>query len=171
MKALLVIDLVNDFVHPQGVLFVGEQAKKVVAFSQGLIAKSRKENVPVVYVCDSHRLDDQEFKLFPPHSIEGSWGGKVVEELTPQDNDYIIPKRRFSAFFGTSLDLLLREKKIEELEIVGVCTNICVLYTSAEARMLNYRLVVHEKGVTSFDLDAHKWALREMKNTLGVEVI
>jgi len=170
MKALLVVDLVNDFVHPQGVLFVGEQAKEVVAFSQELVAQSRKENVPVIYVCDSHRLDDQEFKLFPPHSIEGNWGGKIVEELTSQDNDYIIPKRRFSAFFGTSLDLLLREKKIEELEIVGVCTNICVLYTSAEARMLNYRVVVHKRGVTSFDLDAHEWALREMKNTLGVEV-
>ncbi|HQE25839.1 MAG TPA: isochorismatase family cysteine hydrolase [Candidatus Atribacteria bacterium] len=170
MKALLVIDLLNDFVHPQGALFVGERAKEVITFSQEIISEYRKENIPIIYVCDSHRPDDQEFTLFPPHSIEGSWGGKVTEALTPQAGDYIIPKRRFSAFFGTSLDLLLREKKIEQLEIVGVCTNICVLYTSAGARMLNYQVVVREKGVTSFDLAAHEWALREMKNTLGVEV-
>jgi len=170
MKALLVIDLLNDFVHPQGVLFVGEKAKEVIAFSQQLIAEYRKEDMPIIYVCDSHRPDDQEFTLFPPHSIEDSWGGKVIEELIPQASDYVILKRRFSAFFGTSLDLLLREKRIEELEIVGVCTNICILYSSAEARMLNYQVVVYEKGVTSFDLGAHEWALREMKNTLGVEV-
>ena len=170
MKALLVIDLLNDFVHPRGALFVGEKAKEVITFSQELVSECRKENIPIIYVCDSHRPDDQEFTLFPPHAIEGSWGGKVTEELTPQAGDYIIPKRRFSAFFGTSLDLLLREKKIEELEIVGVCTHICVLYTSAGALMLNYQVVVREKGVTSFDLAAHEWALREMKNTLGVEV-
>ncbi len=108
---------------------------------------SGKENIPIIYVCDSHRPDDQEFTLFPPHCHRGKLGRESHQKSSPpQAGDYIIPKRRFSAFFGTSLDLLLREKKIEELEIVGVCTNICVLYTSAGARMLIYQVVVREKG-------------------------
>jgi len=54
---------------------------------------------------------------------------------------------------------------------VGVCTNICVLYTAADARNLNYKVVVPKNCVTSFDLEAHKFALNEMKKTLGVEII
>jgi len=49
MKALLVIDLLNDFVHPRGALFVGEKAKEVITFSQELVSECRKENIPIIY--------------------------------------------------------------------------------------------------------------------------
>jgi len=95
----------------------------------------------------------------------------VIDELTPQKGDFIIPKRRFSAFYGTELDLLLREKKVDEVDIVGVLTNICVLYTAAWAQMLNYDVGVYRDGVTSTDLAAHEFALKEMKNTLGTKIL
>lgn len=171
MKALLVVDMLNDFVHPRGALYVGRQVEGVINFCRELIAKSRDKGNPLFYICDTHRKDDAEFEMFPPHCVEGEWGNKVFEELQPEKDDYIIPKRRFSAFFGTALDIFLRELKVEELEVVGVCTNICVLYTVASARMLGYRVRVYKQGVTSFDLEAHHFALREMTNTLKAEVV
>lgn len=171
MKALLVIDMLNDFVMEGGVLFVGPQVEAAIEFGRELIAQYRWHGHPVIYICDAHRPDDAEFKLFPPHCVEGTFGAEVVESLRPEKTDLVIPKRRFSAFFGTPLDLYLREKGIQELEMMGVCTNICVLYTCAEARMLNYAVRVYRQGVTSFDLAAHEWALKEMKTTLRAEVI
>ncbi|MGQ9473028.1 MAG: cysteine hydrolase family protein [Candidatus Caldatribacteriaceae bacterium] len=171
MKALLVVDMLNDFVNEKGVLFVGPQVEKVITFVYDLILQHRRTKNLIVYVCDSHRLDDAEFRLFPPHCVEGSWGAQIIEKLGPDPKDLIISKRRFSAFFGTPLDLSLRERGIWELEMVGVCTNICVLYTCAEARMLGYGVRVYQQGVTSFDLDSHRWALKEMAQTLKAEVV
>ncbi|MGC8777525.1 MAG: cysteine hydrolase family protein [Candidatus Caldatribacteriaceae bacterium] len=171
MKALLIIDMLNDFVAERGVLFVGPQVQGVIAFSQNILERYRHDGSPVIYVCDAHRPDDTEFKQFPPHCVEGSWGAQVVEALQPQEKEVIIPKRRFSAFFGTALDMYLREMEVRELDIVGVCTNICVLYTCAEARMFHYGVRIYREGVTSFDLAAHEWALQEMRKTLGAEVI
>lgn len=169
-KAFLVIDMLNDFVHPDGVLFVGKQVEKVIATIQDLLKKRRSQGDLVVYVCDAHRENDAEFRLFPPHCVVGTWGGEIVRELAPERGDILLPKTKFSAFCGTPLDLILREEGITALELVGVCTNICVLYTCAWARMLHYEVTVFRDGVTSFDLGAHEWALREMENTLKAEV-
>jgi nicotinamidase-related amidase len=109
--------------------------------------------------------------MFKPHCIKNTKGGEIIDSLAPRPGDYIIPKRRYSAFFGTDLDATLREMNVSELILVGVCTNICVLYTAADARMLNYKVTVIRDGVASFDEEAHKFALREMENTLGVKII
>ena len=69
------------------------------------------------------------------------------------------------------MDLRLRERKIDTLHLVGVCTDICVLHTAVDAYNLNYKIVVHEKGVASFDQAGHEWALNHFKTCLGAEVI
>ena len=171
MNAFIIIDLLNDFMKPQGALYIGDHVQPLIQFCKELIIQKRKQHYTIIYSCDTHWEDDEEFLLFPPHAIQGSWGQKIIEEVTPQKGDFIIPKRRFSAFFGTELDLLLREKKIERVEIVGVLTNICVLYTAAWAKMLHYQVAVYRQGVTSNNLQAHEFALKEMKNTLGVEIL
>ncbi|MFO7952826.1 MAG: isochorismatase family protein [Bacillota bacterium] len=63
------------------------------------------------------------------------------------------------------------EKGIKEIELVGVVTNICILYTAAEARSLGYKVMVPQKAVASFDQEAHRFALQEMEKTLGVNLI
>ena len=171
MKALLIIDLLNDFMRPQGALFVGDTVYPLIHFCEKIIPEKRKEEYTIIYMCDTHWEDDEEFQLFPPHAIQGTWGQQVIEELTPQKGDFIIPKRRFSAFLGTELDLLLREKRTEEIEIVGVLTNIGVLYTAAWAQMLHYQVAVYREGVTSNNLSAHEFALKEMEKTLGVKIL
>jgi len=116
------------------------------------------------------KLFDKEFNLFPPHCLSGTEGANIIEELKPSKNDFIIHKRRYSGFFQTDLDISLREEGIIELELVGVCTNICVLYTAVSARMLDYRVTVLKDAVASFDQGAHDFALRQMKDVLGVEI-
>ncbi len=170
-KALLVIDMVRDFVEPDGKLFVGPAAAEVVRAIASRIAEARAQGWPVVYVCDRHAPDDSEFAMFPPHCVAGTPGAEVVAELGPWPEDRVIPKRRYSAFFQTDLDLTLRELGVDEIVLTGVCTNICDLYTAADARMLGYRVVVPRDCVASFDEAAHEFALKEMERTLGVHVV
>lgn len=170
-KALLVIDMLKDFIDADGKLSIGPAASKVVEAVARKIDEARAAGWPVIYVCDRHTEDDPEFDMFPPHCVAGTPGADVVDELRPAPRDKVIPKRRFSGFFQTDLDLTLRELGVDEIVLVGVCTNICDLYTAADARMLNYRVTVPRDCVASYDEAAHEFALKEMERTLGVRVI
>lgn len=171
MKALLVIDMVTDFIDPAGALYIGPVAKKIIPVIKSRLDQYRVEGHPVIFVCDSHVSDDTEFNLFPPHSVGGSGGEELISELTPLAEERIIPKRRFSAFVGTDLDITLRDKGIDEIELTGVVTNICILYTAAMAKMYGYIVNVPVNAVASFDEEAHHFALKEMEKTLGVNMI
>lgn len=169
-KALLIIDMLNDFIKKDGKLYIGASGGKIILPIQKELERFRKEKDLVFYICDHHRPDDKEFNLFPPHCLSGTEGANIIEELKPLQNDLIIHKRRYSGFFQTDLDISLREEGIMELELVGVCTNICVLYTAVSARMLNYKVTVLKDAVASFDQRAHDFALKQMKDVLGVEI-
>ncbi len=169
-KALLVIDMLRDFLDKDGALSIGDSTT-IIKNVASRIEKSRKNGDAIIYIMDRHLPQDAEFKMFPPHCLEGEPGSEIVDELTPAKGDLRICKRRYSAFFGTDLDLSLRELGITELELVGVCTQICVLYTAADARMLSYDVTVRKECVDSFDKKAHEFALEEMEKTLGVKII
>src|SRR5437016_12834663 len=109
--------------------------------------------------------------MFPPHALAGTKGADIIPALAPAKGDLQIPKRRYSGFFGTDLDITLRERGIDTLRLVGDCTNICVLYTAADARNLGYAVEVVRDGVTSFDAEAHTSALRELEKTLGATLV
>lgn len=170
-KAFFVIDMLRDFIEKDGKLYIGEAGKSIVGALKEKIAQMREENVPIYYICDNHSADDREFLMFPAHCLTGTDGGEIIPELCPAAGDPIIRKRRYCAFFGTDLDLTLREHGIEEVILSGVCTNICVLYTAATAVMLGYRVSVISDCVASFDEEAHKFALREMEDTLGAKIL
>lgn len=89
----------------------------------------------------------------------------------PGEGDVVVAKRRYSGFLQTELPLTLRERGVGRLELAGVCTNVCVLYTAAEAVMWGFQLAVDPRLVTSFDPEAHEFALRQMKEVLGVELL
>ena len=145
--------------------------QRIIPVIQGEIARARKAAEPVIHLTDDHLENDAEFAMFPPHAIHGSKGAEIIPALAPQDGDVRIPKRRYSGFFGTDLDITLRERGIDTLRLVGDCTNICVLYTAADARNLGYAVEVVRDGVTSFDEEAHRGALRELEKTLGATIV
>jgi nicotinamidase/pyrazinamidase len=170
-RALLVIDMIEDFVHEGGALYCGPAMAKIAPVITDELHRARSSGEPVVYLKDDHLPDDAEFAQFPPHAISGTPGAEIVRELAPRSGDIVIPKRRFSGFFGTDLDITLRERGVDTLRLVGDCTNICVLYTAADARNLGYAVEVVRDGVTSFDLEAHADALRELEKTLGATIL
>ena len=169
-RALLVVDMIEDFVHEGGALWCGPSMQRIVPVIQRQIARARSAGEPIIYLTDNHLPDDAEFQVFPPHAIVGTKGAAIVPELAPRPEDIVVPKRRYSGFFGTDLDITLRERRVDTVRIVGDCTNICVLYTAADARNLGYAVEVLAEGVTSFDEEAHRDALRELEKTLGAKI-
>jgi nicotinamidase-related amidase len=170
-RALLVVDMIEDFAHEGGALYCGPSMGRIIPVIRDEIDRARAAGEAVVYLTDAHMPDDAEFQMFPPHAIVGTKGAQVIGELAPTAADVVIPKRRYSGFFGTDLDITLREKGVDTLRLVGDCTNICVLYTAADARNLGYAVEVVADGVTSFDEEAHRGALRELEKTLGAKVV
>jgi nicotinamidase/pyrazinamidase len=170
-RALVVVDMIEDFVHEGGALYCGPSMAKIVPVIRRELERARSAGEPVVYLTDEHLPDDAEFAQFPPHALKGTNGAKIVPELAPHAADIVIPKRRYSGFFGTDLDITLRERGVDALRLVGDCTNICILYTAADARSLGYGVEVVRDGVTSFDLEAHAAALRELEKTLGAKIV
>ena len=169
--ALLVIDMLNDFILPDGALTCGDAGQVIVPAIRRRLGEARAQGMPVFYVCDRHRPDDVEFRIWPPHCVAGTPGAEVVAELAPQEGDVVVPKRRYSGFFGSDLEMNLRDFGVREVILTGVCTNICVLYTAADARMRGFGVVVASDCVASFDAGAHEWALKELRGTLNAQIV
>lgn len=146
--ALLIVDMLNDFCTPGGVMVL-EEGREIIPNLQSLIQAFREKNLPIIYLNDCHRKGkyDKEFDKRVPHCIEGTWGAEVIEELRPEEEDYCIPKRRFSGFYQTDLDLVLRELGVETVVVTGVVTNICVRSTCHDAFFRGYQVVVPEDCV------------------------
>ncbi|MDY0395310.1 cysteine hydrolase family protein [Virgibacillus halophilus] len=180
-QALLNIDYTYDFVAPDGKLTCGEPGQAL----EDRIAELTKEFIDrgafVVFAIDAHHEGERlhpETELFPPHNIVGTPGRKlygkleaVYRENKEKENVYYFDKTRYSAFTGTNLELKLRERGIEELHLVGVCTDICILHTAVEAYNKGFNIVVHQDAVASFNQAGHEWALGHFKHILGAEMI
>ena len=171
MKALIVVDMLKDFIDEDGALYCGESARKIIPFIQERIKEVRKEAGVIIFLKDTHKEDDLEFKMFPKHCVEGSDGAKIIDELEVRENDIIIPKTRYSGFYGTNLDGVLKENGVDEVEVAGVCTSICVMDTVGGLRNRDYSVVVWKKGVADFDNEAHRFSLMRMEKTYGASVL
>lgn len=169
-KALLVIDMLNDFVLPRAPLRV-PSAEGIIPVLKRRITEARSEHGAVIYLCDAHDPNDREFQDWPPHAVEGTPGAEVIDALAPAPGDPLIKKKFFSGFYGSRLEGILKEMAIDHLMVTGVVTNICVLYTVADARARGYRVTVFADSVAGLDPADHAFALKQMKEVLGAEVI
>lgn len=170
-RALVVIDMLNDFVDHDGALYIGKSVENIIPEIQKKLSAYRSDGSPIVYICDSHDSNDVEFEMFPKHCVDGTKGAEVYKDLRPRDGEIIVRKKKFSGFHETNLDEILKEKHVDTIELAGVCTQICVLYTCFEARNLGYKVAVDRRCVDSFERSAHEFALREMERTLGAKII
>jgi nicotinamidase-related amidase len=171
MKALFVIDMLKDFLNKHGALYCGDESRKIIPFVKKKIEEFHKESDLVVFICDSHDPDDLEFKMFPRHCVAGTEGAEIIDELPVEKLDTIVKKNRYSAFYKTKLDKILKKKKISEVYIVGVCTSICVMDTVGDLRNRDYPVFVYKNGVADFDQKAHQFSLERMEKTYGAKII
>ncbi len=170
VKVVLVIDMVRGFLEKGYPLYCGSKARGIIPNIQKLLEQELGRGAKLFYLCDHHAPDDPEFKLLSPHCIEGT----LEVELIPEFSQYrgeIIPKRHFSGFYDTPLEEKLKELEPEVLVICGVCTDICVLHTVADARNRGYQVEVPVDCVASFDEEAHTFALGHMEKVLGARLI
>src|SRR5439155_1583863 len=110
--------------RPSGALYCGPSMPAVIDVCEREIERARRGGEPVVYLTDDHLPDDAEFKMFPPHAIHGTKGAEVIPALAPAAGDVVIPKRRYSGFFGTDLDITLRERAIDTLRTACASASI-----------------------------------------------
>lgn len=165
------MDMVRDFLEPEGALFCGPQARAIIPAVKRLREELRRRGALVIFACDRHDPDDAEFQRFPPHCLRNSPGAEVIPELSPLEGELVVEKRRFSALFDTPLEGMLRSAGVRLVHVVGVCTSICVMETVSDLRERDYEVVVHRGAVADLDQEDHRWALRRMERVLGARVI
>jgi nicotinamidase-related amidase len=154
--ALVVVDMQNDFVHQGGGLLVPD-AEATIPAIQALLELARAHGMRVVYSQDTHRGGDPEWRIWPEHAREGSWGWEIVAELAPAQGDVVLRKLRYDAFYGTPLDHLLRLWDADTLVICGTVANKSVHYTAASAALRWYEVVIPRDAISAldpFDLEA-----------------
>ena len=161
--AILVIDMQRDFLEP-GAPIATPGGLDLIPFINRLTARARSLGIPVIFTQEMHRVDKSDFGIEldfePPHCLEGTPGMDLVEQLEVDPGDYrILNKRRYDAFLGTDLETLLRSKRVENLVVTGVCTDICVTSTVQHARNLDFRCYVVRDCVRGTSTERHDAAL------------
>ncbi len=143
LPALLIIDMVKDYFNPEKNYPITVHAKKIIAPINKTIQRFRERAWPIVFSTDAFHEDDFIFKgRMHPHSIAGTPGAEVVEDLDKRPEDYWLPKPRFSAFFKTGLEDWLRQRGVTLCAVGGIATNFCVLTTAMDALCHDFKTVI-----------------------------
>ncbi|TFE02216.1 isochorismatase family cysteine hydrolase [Jeotgalibacillus salarius] len=166
--ALLLIDMMNHMEFEGGDDLLKNSIPMVERLKE-LKKRAKKKGLPVIYVNDhfNHWQDNTDAVV---EECRESKGKPVVEEILPEDNDYFIIKPKHSGFFGTQLDILLKQLNVERLIITGVATDICVLFTANDAHMREYEICVPEDCSAAESKEAHDSAMRIIKQSLNADI-
>lgn len=179
--ALLVVDVQNDFCHPNGAL---ARAGKDVSHIQRMIPRlldfiqeARRAGLPIIYLKtenDSwtrHRalVSQQLASRRETPCPAGSWGAEFYR-VAPARDERVIVKRRYSGFVNTDLDLILRARGIRTLIMTGVASNVCVESTARDGFMRGYSIVFLSDCTAATDPDEHRAALRNIEQYFGIVV-
>lgn len=177
-SVLLVIDMQNDFLL-EGALIEVPQAREILPRIEELIRICRETGVPVIYTVHMHHpdlvLNPLELKMWPDLEKgglrQGSKEAQICEEIAPLPGEIIIKKRRFSAFYNTELDTVLRNIRgpnvVDTVIICGVVTNICCESTARDAFFRDYKVVFGSDINVAFAEDDHQATLRNIENVFG----
>jgi nicotinate phosphoribosyltransferase len=169
-RVVIVSDMLRGFLEEGYPLYCGIGARSIIPNVAKLLERELKQGSKIFYLCDRHAPDDPEFKMFPPHCLEGSIEAEIIPELSPYPGE-VIPKRTYSSFYNTSLAQKLEALSPEAIVICGVCTDICVLQAAIDARNRGYEVEIPVDCVASFNTKAHFFALDYMEKVLGAKLI
>ena len=177
MQALIVVDMQNGFLRHGNL--ASEQCLAVLPAVVGEVEAAVEAGHLVIFTADTHEPDDREFEIFPTHCVRGTDEALLAEELRPfleRDGVYLVPKRRYSAMFETELEGLLHRFAVSEVRICGVCTDICVMHTTADLRNRDIDVTVVANATATFDAPEHsaeevkEQTLAHMASILGARV-
>ena len=174
-KTIIVVDMLNGFCRHGNLA-----SERLDSITPRLVEHVRREEAAgadLVFLADTHAPDDPEFAMFPVHCVEGSGEDEVVPELAEfAARGTLIRKSTYSGIHGTGLEEHLRSVAPDIVEVVGVCTDICVLHTVADLRLRGYRVAVRRDLVETYDGPEHdadevnRFALTHMRDILGASI-
>ncbi len=169
--ALIVVDMQNDFVKPEGALLV-EAAEETVPRIRQLLTSARGAGLPIAYTQDTHFEGDPEWEIWPEHCRADSWGWEIIEELKPLAGELVCQKNRYDGFYGTWLEhFLSRIWQVEHLVIVGTVSNICVAHTAASAGLRWFHIVVPANGISALTEFDQALTLRQASSLYAGDVV
>jgi biuret amidohydrolase len=157
--AMIVVDMQNDFVAP-GAPMETPAARAMVPRLAEALGICRQAGIRIVYTAHVHRRDGSDMGLFddmhPPIAsraalVDGTLGVDIYPDLAPRPGEHIIKKHRYSGFFGTDLDILLREWGVDTVIISGTTTENCCQATARDAMFRNYRVVFLSDATATYD--------------------
>lgn len=157
--ALIVVDMQNDFVAP-GAKMQAPQATALVPVLADALKFCRTNGVKILYTAHVHRSDGCDMGLYDDlygpiadraALVDGSPGAEIFKELAPAPGEHLIKKHRYSAFFGTDLDIILREWGITTVVISGTTTECCCHATARDAMFRNYKVVFLSDATGTYD--------------------
>jgi len=174
--ALVIIDMQNDIAHPDGRLFIRDAVARVTAM-RAVLTAFRDARAPVIHAVRSHRPDGWDAERFrlPTFEagrgflLEDTWGRQIIEPLMPEDGEPLVVKRRFSAFMGTELDMLLRRARIERLAVCGASLPNSPRATMFDAISLDYDVIAVEDGLATGSEETRSANLKDLK-AVGIRV-
>ena len=169
-SGLLLIDVINDFDFPQAKAlyrYALPAAKRIAALKK----RCRSAKVPVIYVNDNFGRWRSDFKSQVRHCLEGSeFSSSIARILHPDDEDYFVLKPKHSAFYQTSLPVLLESLGVRRVIITGFATDICVLFTANDAYMREYEVCIPSSCTAAESPSAKTRALKHMKRFLKADI-
>src|SRR5262249_26254879 len=121
--AVVVLDMIQDYLTPGGPLEV-PRARAIVPALKARLEAARREQIPVVYVCDTHAPDDPDYCVWPLHALEGTPGADVWPEIAPEPGETVVRKPTYSAFTRSNLGPVLDEMGIDQIILTGCATEI-----------------------------------------------
>lgn len=175
--ALMVVDVQNDYCHPEGALAKGgadvSGIPAMVPHLRRILDAARRFGRQVIFVQTIHEdaTDSELWKMRASGAMRnvcrpGTWGMQFYA-VAPAPGEIVVHKHKYSGFINTRLDSVLRAKKIETLLIAGVSTNVCVESTARDAFMLDYRVLLLEDACASYNSAAHEMTLRNIADYFG----
>lgn len=167
--ALLIIDMINTLDFPEGKALL-RHALPVAENILKMKKKLKKKGIPVIYLNDhyGHWRDDWK-KVFEHCTEADCTGRKLSAMMKPEDDDYFLLKPKHSGFFGTQLDVLLKDLGVKKLIMTGLAGNVCVLFTANDAHMRDYEIHVPENGIASNTKRDNDYALNQLRDVFGIE--
>ncbi|MEU9313506.1 isochorismatase family cysteine hydrolase [Streptomyces sp. NPDC048256] len=166
--ALIVIDMINTYDHPDADLLL-PSARKVVPVAAGLLERARRAGEPVVYVNDNFGQWRSHHGELLDEALSGPHAG-LVEPLVPDADSLFVVKARHSIFFETPLSYLLQQEGIDHLVLCGQVTEQCVLYSALDAHIRHFDVTVPRDAVAHIHADLADAALLMMERNMGARV-
>lgn len=168
--ALLIIDAINDLEFPGGDAMLPRAVRMARCIAQ-LKERASALGIPTVYVNDNFGRWRSDFRRTVAHCLDDDVTGRPVAELlVPDESDYFVLKPKHSGFYNTTLDLLLEYLGTEVVVITGIATDVCVLFTAADAYMRDLQVIVPSDCVTALTPAVHRAALAQMRTVLKADV-